>query len=139
MDSCLSADYIISKLNLRGKFSVQGVCRQWKNIALQCLRHHEYLVISKNAPDYFWYYGNCDEPPSLITGDNNNLIWGKQTDLKLWQSTLSLLQGVKYTLSFYFLPSSLKPTMFHKNIKYIRCHGSCHKSDCESLLSDGLH
>ena len=100
MDSCLSTDlilgHIISKLNLREKFGVQGVSRQWKNIALKCLRHHKYLVISENPPGHFWYYANCDEPPSLITGDDDNLIWGKQTDLQLWQSTLSLLQGVKY-------------------------------------------
>ena len=100
MDSCLSTDFIlreiISKLNLREKFSAQGVCQRWKNIAIECLRHHEYLVISENPPSSFWCYGSCDEHPFFDTVNKDNLIWGKQTDLKFWQRTLSLLQGVKF-------------------------------------------
>ena len=100
MNSCLSTDLIlqriISKLNLREKFGVQGVSRRWKNIAIQCLRHHEYLVISEHPPSEFWCYSSCDEHPSFYTVNNDNLIWGKQIDLKFWEKTLSLLQGVKY-------------------------------------------
>ena len=100
MNSCLSTDlilyHILSKLNLREKFGAQGVSRQWKDTAIQCLRHHEYLVISENPPSSFWYYSNCAEHSSLITGSNDNLIWGKRTDLEFWKRTLSLLQAVKY-------------------------------------------
>ena len=100
MNSCLSTDlilcHILSKLNLREKFGVQRVSRRWKDIAIQCLRHHEYLVISENLPTSFWSYSNCEEHLSSLTiGNNDNLIWGKRTDLEFWQRTLSLFQAVK--------------------------------------------
>ena len=101
MNSCLSTEpilcRILSKLNLREKFGVQRVSRRWKDIAIQCLRHHEYLVISENLPTSFWSYSNCEEHLSSLTiGNNDNLIWGKRTDLEFWQKTLSLFQAVKY-------------------------------------------
>ena len=104
MDSCLSINFIlsqfISKLNLREKFGVQGVSRRWKDIAIQCFRRHEYLVISdcRNAEyggTHFSRDDNCDEHPSLITVRNNNFVWSKHTDLEFCQRILSLLQGVK--------------------------------------------
>ena len=100
MDSCLSSDLIlsriISKLNLREKFSAQGVCQRWKDTAIQCLRHHEYLVISGNPPSHFGYYDCCKYHLFRKTVSKENLIWGKQIDLEFWQRTLSLLQGVKF-------------------------------------------
>ena len=100
MDSCLSTDFIlreiISKLNLREKFSAQGVCLQWKDIAIECLLHHKYLVISENPPSDFWCHNNCDEHPFMDTVNNDNLISSKLIDLEFWQRTLSLLQGVKF-------------------------------------------
>ena len=99
MHSCLSTNFIlceiISKLNLREKFGVQGVCRQWKNIAIQCLRHHECLVISERRPSLFRCSNDCNEHTSLITVNKNHLIWGKYSDLEFWQKILSLLQGAK--------------------------------------------
>ena len=100
MHSCLSIHFILreitSKLNLREKFGVQAVCRQWKHTAIQCLRHHEYLVISECVPSSVWFCYNCDGHPSALTVKNDNLVLGKQTDLEFWKRTLSLLQGVKY-------------------------------------------
>ena len=100
MNSCLSSDLIvhriICKLNLREKFGVRGIRRRWKNISIECLRHHEHLVISSNDPSSLLRHNNCDEHASLVTVNNNNLIWGKYTDLVFWQRTLSLLQAVKY-------------------------------------------
>ena len=100
MHSCLSTNFIlyeiIPKLNLREKFGVQAVCRQWKHIAIQCLRHHEYLVISEYLPSSVWFSYYCDEHPSALTVNNDNLILVKQIDLEFWKRTLSLLQGVKY-------------------------------------------
>ena len=100
MHSCLSIDpilqKIISKLDLSAKFGVQGVSRQWKDIAIECLRHHEYLVISECLPSSVWFSYYCDEHPSALTVKNDNLVLGKQTDLEFWKRTLSLLQGVKY-------------------------------------------
>ena len=127
MDSCLSITFIlchiISKLNLREKFGVQGVCQRWKNIAIECLRHHEYLVITdcRNAElrfPSFRRYETCNKHPSLITVNKKNFIWSKHTDLELWQQTLSLLEGIKcvyidvYTDrrgSYYF--SNYKPIL----------------------------
>ena len=83
---------IISKLDLSAKFGVQGVCRHWKNIAIDCLRWHPYLVISEDQ--HICFGDKCDEHLSLIK--KNNLICGKQTNLKFWKRTLSLLQAVKY-------------------------------------------
>ena len=102
MHSCLSVDHIlheiISKLNLQEKFGVQGVCQRWKNIAIECLRHHEYLAMNEDpSRSYSYsYYSKCDEHASLMPAKNNNLIKGKWTDLEFWKRTLSLLQGVKY-------------------------------------------
>ena len=100
MDSCLSADLtllkIISRLNLREKFQVQRVCRRWKNIALQSLRHHEYLVISELPPSSFCRYYYCVEHASLVTVNHDHLIWGRLRDIDFWRRALPLLQGVKY-------------------------------------------
>ena len=100
MNSCLSTDLIlqriISKLKLNEKFGVQGVCRKWRNIAIQCLRHHEYLAISEIPPNSFWCGFTCDDHPSVVTVNNDNLLWGKRMDLEFWLRNLSLLQGVKY-------------------------------------------
>ena len=98
MHSCFSTDLIlrqfISKLNLSAKFGVQGVCQRWKNIATECLRQHQHLVIAEYHRIPFWCHSNCDE--HLPLNKNDNLIWGKQTDLEFWQRTLPLLQAVKY-------------------------------------------
>ena len=98
MHSCLSTDHIlhqiISKLNLSEKFGVQGVCQRWKDIATECLQRHQHLVVSQNRLIPFWCHSTCDEHLPLTK--NDNLIWGKQTDLELWQKTLPLLQGLKY-------------------------------------------
>ena len=100
MSSCLSSDLIlqrvISKLNLREMFSAQGVCQRWKNIAIQCLQHHEYLIISEDSPSDFWCYDSCEDHPFRKTANKDNLIWGKYSDPEFWQRTLSLLQGVMY-------------------------------------------
>ena len=100
MDSCLSTDLIIfriiSKLNLREKFGVQILSRRWKIIAIQCLRHHEYLVINKHPPSSYWRHTSCDEHSFLVTVNNDNSIWAKPRDLEFWKRTLSLLPGVKY-------------------------------------------
>ena len=98
MNLCLSNDLILSriilKLNLRQKFGLQRVCQRWKDIAIQCLRHQEYLVISEK-PLSSSSYSSCDEHPFLITVNNDNGIWSKHTDLEFWKRTLSLLKGVK--------------------------------------------
>ena len=100
MHSCLFTDpilhRIISKLDLSVKFGVQGVCRHWKNIAIQCLRRHEYLVISERPPSSFPCFSSCHEHLFKQTDNTDNLIWGKQIDLEFWERTLSFLQGVKY-------------------------------------------
>ena len=99
MHSCFSPEcilhQIISRLNLRGKFGAQTVCRRWKNIAIECLRHHEHLVIRDYPPDSFLCYNSCDKYPCVVTLNNYNVIWGELTDLEFWQRTLSFLQGVK--------------------------------------------
>ena len=98
MHSCLSTNHvlhqIISKFNLSEKFGVQGVCQRWKDIATECLRRHQHLVISENRFIPFWCLFACDE--HLPLNKNDNLIWSKYTDLEFWQRTLSLLQRVKY-------------------------------------------
>ena len=96
MDSCLSVDHIlrriISKLNLREKFAVQGICRQWKENAIACLKEHECLAISKSEPCNFWSFSTCPEHPRVST---DNLISGKASDTEFWERTLSLLSGIK--------------------------------------------
>ena len=95
MHSCLSTDpilhQIISKLDLSEKFGVQGVCQRWKDIAIECLRRHQHLILGEYH--FIHVYCICDEHLSLIKNDNS--IWGKYTDLEFWRRTLSLLQGVK--------------------------------------------
>ena len=96
MDLCLSIHHIlrriISKLNLREKFAVQGICRQWKENAIACLKEHECLAISEKDASTFWPFSTCSEHPDSFT---DNLISRKASDAEFWERTLSLLPGIK--------------------------------------------
>ena len=97
MNTCLSTDFvvhrIISKLNLREKFGVQGVCRQWRDRATDCLREHQSIVITQSSAYSEWTFVPCC-PKHPISPEN--LIWGEQNNIGFWKETLSQLSSVKY-------------------------------------------
>ena len=116
MHSSLSTDFILLKifykLTLQEKFAVQAVCRQWKNIAIECLRRHEHLAMIIQYMDLPEWVVLCDDFANVDKDENE--IWGKATDLKFWQRILSLLQGVKYVWISYFDKSNKPMFPFYK-------------------------
>ena len=97
MNSCLSTDFIlhriISKLSLREKFGVQGVCCKWRDRATDCLREHQSIVITQSSAYSNWTFIGCCRKHPVST---HNLIWGEQNDIEFWKKTFSQLSGVKY-------------------------------------------
>ena len=118
MHPCLSTNpilqQIISKLDLSAKFGVQGVCFQWKDIAIECLRRHQHVFISEERYIYFSHY-HCDEHLSLMK--RKKIIGSKYSDIKFWQRIVSSLPGVK--LVCMLVPTDVYGRSFFRNYEAI--------------------